>query len=145
METLSSEVLVVGAGLAGFSAAVRAAEQGAKVLLIDKSGLGMQIAEELAKRFPGKAEGVDFTNATKELWAVELKVRMQRGEVPIPLDRDLSYQIHSLKRKVTMAKNAVFDTAGNEKHHADKFWSLALAVWAARPADVTEPRVRWVR
>ena len=114
-------------------------------LLIDKSGLGMQIAEELAKRFPGKAEGVDFTNATKELWAVELKVRMQRGEVPIPLDRDLSYQIHSLKRKVTMAKNAVFDTAGNEKHHADKFWSLALAVWAARPADVTEPRVRWVR
>jgi len=38
METLSSEVLVVGAGLAGFSAAVRAAEQGAKVLLIDKSG-----------------------------------------------------------------------------------------------------------
>ena len=37
MEVLSSDVLVVGAGLAGFTAAVRAAEQGAKVLLIDKS------------------------------------------------------------------------------------------------------------
>src|SRR5687768_5644830 len=37
MEAQSSDVLVVGAGLAGFTAAVRAAEQGARVLLIDKS------------------------------------------------------------------------------------------------------------
>jgi len=37
MNTQSSDVLVVGAGLAGFTAAVRAGEQGANVLLIDKS------------------------------------------------------------------------------------------------------------
>src|SRR4030095_1136616 len=37
MTNLSSDVLVVGAGLAGFTAAVRASEQGAKALLIDKS------------------------------------------------------------------------------------------------------------
>jgi fumarate reductase flavoprotein subunit len=37
MDTLSSDVLVVGAGLAGFAAAVRSAENGANVLLIDKS------------------------------------------------------------------------------------------------------------
>jgi succinate dehydrogenase/fumarate reductase flavoprotein subunit len=37
METISSDVLVAGAGLAGFTAAVRACEQGAKVLLIEKS------------------------------------------------------------------------------------------------------------
>jgi fumarate reductase flavoprotein subunit len=37
MISLSSDVLVVGAGLAGFTAAVRAAEAGAKVVLIDKS------------------------------------------------------------------------------------------------------------
>ena len=37
METINSDVLVVGAGLAGFTAAVRASEQGAKVLLLDKS------------------------------------------------------------------------------------------------------------
>ncbi|HLC04807.1 MAG TPA: terminase family protein [Anaerolineales bacterium] len=113
--------------------------------LIDQNGIGMQIAEELTKAFPGRAAGVDFTNATKELWAVELKVRMQRGEVPIPLERELSYQIHSIKRKVTMAKNTVFDTEGNEKHHADKFWALALAVWAAKSPDQTELSVRWLR
>ncbi|MDH3442919.1 MAG: FAD-dependent oxidoreductase [Deltaproteobacteria bacterium] len=37
MMTLTCQVLVVGAGLAGFTAAVRAAENGADVLLIDKS------------------------------------------------------------------------------------------------------------
>ncbi len=98
-------------------------------LLIDRNGLGMQLAEELEKT--GKAEGVDFTNPNKELWSVELKVRMQRGQVPIPLDRDLSYQIHSIKKKITASKNAQFDTQANEKHHADKYWGLALAVWAA--------------
>jgi fumarate reductase flavoprotein subunit len=37
MDTINSDVLIVGAGLAGFTAAVRASEQGATVLLIDKS------------------------------------------------------------------------------------------------------------
>lgn len=37
MTNQSSDVLIVGAGLAGFTAAVRASEKGAKVLLIDKS------------------------------------------------------------------------------------------------------------
>ena len=37
MNPISSDVLVVGAGLAGFSAAVRACEQDAGVILIDKS------------------------------------------------------------------------------------------------------------
>lgn len=97
-------------------------------VLIDKNGLGMQLAENLERT--GRAEGVDFTNATKELWAVQAKLQMERSNVPIPLDRELAYQIHSIKKIITAAKNAVFDTARNEKHHADKFWALALAIWA---------------
>ncbi len=37
MNTINSDIVIVGAGLAGFTAAVRASEQGAQVLLIDKS------------------------------------------------------------------------------------------------------------
>jgi fumarate reductase flavoprotein subunit len=37
MESLNADILIVGAGLAGFTAAVRAKETGAKVVLIDKS------------------------------------------------------------------------------------------------------------
>lgn len=99
--------------------------------LIDQNGLGMQLAENMTKRFRSKVQGVDFTNASKELWAVELKVQMEDANIPLPIDRDLGYQIHSIKRKVTAAKNVQFDTEGSSRHHADKFWALALAVWAS--------------
>jgi phage FluMu gp28-like protein len=99
--------------------------------LIDKNGLGIQLAENISRVFP-QAQGVDFTNGTKELWAVEAKLRAQRGEVPIPNDKDLAYQIHSIRRKITAAKNSVYDTEGNEKHHADMFWAWALAIWAGK-------------
>lgn len=98
--------------------------------LVDQNGIGAQLAENLERT--GRAQGVDFTNATKELWAVEARIQAERGHTPLPMDRDLAYQIHSIKRKVTPAKNLVFDTERNEKHHADKFWAWALALWAAR-------------
>lgn len=100
--------------------------------LIDRNGIGRDLSEKLEQSHGGLAQGVDFTNETKELWAVESKLQFQRGHVPIPLERDLSYQIHSIKKVVTAAKNAVFDAPRNEKHHADKYWAHALAVWAAR-------------
>jgi phage FluMu gp28-like protein len=96
--------------------------------LVDQNGIGAQLAENLERT--GRAQGVDFTNATKELWAVEARIQAERGNTPLPLDRDLAYQIHSIKKKVTAAKNNVFDTERNEKHHADKFWAWALAIWA---------------
>lgn len=99
-------------------------------VLIDSNGIGAQLAENLERT--GRAEGATFTNATKELWAVEARIQMERKNVPIPPDRELAYQIHSIKKKVTAAKNNVFDTERNEKHHADKWWSLALAIWAAK-------------
>lgn len=100
--------------------------------LVDQTGIGMQLAEQLMKTHKSRVDGATFTNETKELWAVEVKVRMERGGLPLPVDRELSYQIHSIKRKMTAAKNAVFDTEANEKHHADKFWALALAAWAGK-------------
>lgn len=102
-----------------------------KKMLIDQGGLGRNLAENLGKAFPVKAEGVDFTNQTKALWATNTKMKVQQRKVPIPIDRDLAYQIHSIKRKVTPSKNFVFDTEKNEKHHADKFWAWVLMHEAA--------------
>ena len=99
--------------------------------MIDETGLGMQLAENMVRRFPTKAVAAPFTVANKELWSIGIKLAMQRGRAPIPMDRDLAYQIHSMKKKITAAKNIVFDTEGNEKHHADKYWALALALIAA--------------
>jgi len=105
-----------------------------KKLLIDQTGIGRNLAENASKKFPTKVEGVDFTNATKALWAGNTKMVMQQRKAPIPIDRELAYQIHSIKKLITPSKNVVFDTERNEKHHADKFWALALAISAALEA-----------
>ena len=65
---------------------------------------------------------------------------VQQHKTPIPVDRDLAYQIHSIKKLVTASKNLVFDTDTNEKHHADKFWAWALALAAAKSGLATIQR-----
>jgi len=99
-----------------------------KSVLCDRNGLGMQLAENLESR-TGKVKGVNFTNESKELWATDLRIAFERHNITLPIDRDLSYQIHSI-RKTKTGSGAMnkYDTEGNEKHHADKFWALALAV-----------------
>lgn len=101
-------------------------------LYIDQNGIGNNLAEDTAAAFPGKAVGQNFTNASKTLWATDAKMLIQQHKTPLPVDRDLAYQIHSIKRLVTAARNLIFDTSTNEKHHADKFWAWALALAAAR-------------
>lgn len=99
-------------------------------VLIDRNGIGANLAESLQRMTRRRAQGVDFTNPNKELWAIEARIQAERGNVPLPLDREIAYQIHSIKKCVTAAKNNVFDAVRNEQGHADKFWAWALAVWA---------------
>lgn len=106
---------------------------------IDRNGIGNNLAEKMASLYPGKAEGVNFTNGTKRLWATNAKMLIQQNRTPLPVDRDLAYQIHSIKRLVTPSRNLVFDTERNEKHHADKFWAWALALSAAQGAGRYAP------
>jgi phage FluMu gp28-like protein len=101
-------------------------------ILIDQNGIGMQLSENMAKKYPAKSEGYQFTNTSKALLATEAKMLVQQKRTPIPADRTLAYQIHSIKKKVTESKNVVYDTDKNEKHHADKFWAWVLGLMAAK-------------
>ena len=67
----------------------------------------------------------------KQSLAVDLKIAFENERVAIPRDRELTGQIHSIKKTPTEAGYARFDTERSERHHADKFWGLALAVHAA--------------
>ena len=96
---------------------------------IDRNGNGMQ---KMEKEYPFKVRGVNFTNESKKLWATDAKMLCQKLKVPLPNDKDLKYQIHSIKKIISVSKNLIFDTDRNEKHHADKFWAWALALSAAR-------------
>lgn len=106
-------------------------------LLIDRNGIGNNLAENAERRFPSKVEGAQFTNTSKALWAGDAKMLIQQHKTPLPVDRDIAYQIHSIKKIITAAKNNVFDTEANEKHHADKFWSWALGLSATKSGGAT--------
>lgn len=98
-------------------------------LCIDETGLGMQLAENLSKKYNNQVEPISFTNAIKEEMAIGLHKEFERGPsgILIPNDRDLISQIVAIKREVTNTGAFRYAVERNEKHHGDKFWSLALA------------------
>jgi phage FluMu gp28-like protein len=102
-----------------------------KRLCVDRHGIGMNLAENLRSEFRSRVEGVALVGQMKETLAVDLHIAFENEEVSIPRDRDLIAQIHSIKKTATDAGYSRYDTEKNEKHHADRYWSLALAVHAA--------------
>lgn len=101
---------------------------------IDSTGLGMNLGEKMVKRFKRKVEACTFTNEFKEDIANALWLSMDGRFLILPADRELQQQIHSIKKIVTSGKHARFDCDNNQKHHADRFWSLALANYAIETA-----------
>lgn len=108
---------------------------------VDKGSVGRDIAEYVANNW-GEVRGnpVWFTADKKEIWAIDLKKSMERKLITLIPDRDQERQLHSVTRRVTSAKNMVYEvvedsytTVSGKKvqHHADKFWSVALSSYAA--------------
>ncbi len=100
-------------------------------MFIDQTAIGRNLAENLTKRFPGKVEGQSFTNSSKEVWATDARMLMQQRKTPIPINSELGYQLHSIKRTRTASNNNVFDAERNKHGHADKTWALWLAYAAS--------------
>ena len=102
-------------------------------ILIDQTGLGRNLAENIVKVWQYKTAGVNFTQAGKQMWATDLKRVIQGLALRIPPLRDLAYQLHSIKR-VVRGTMLTFDVEqdSKERGHGDMFWALALAVAAAR-------------
>jgi phage FluMu gp28-like protein len=95
---------------------------------IDQHGIGRQLAEESQDLFGSKVEGLDFTNANKEILAVGLKDTIDDHGLLIPKDDTIHTSLHSIKKTLTATGLARFDAERNEAiGHADHFWALALA------------------
>ncbi len=98
---------------------------------IDQSGLGMMLAERLAKKYGALVEPVQFTAQVKERLAPMVKQAFEDRRVRIPDNREIRADINAVKRFVTPAGNVRFDAEHTEGGHADRFWALALALSAA--------------
>ncbi|MGH9445492.1 MAG: terminase large subunit domain-containing protein, partial [Terriglobia bacterium] len=99
---------------------------------IDQSGMGLSIAETLAEEFPGKVEGVQFTQHTKEAMAVLTKRRMEERKVRIPGNDNIRTSFRGVKKTATAVGQARFDAEHDTKFgHADHWWAFCLAEAAA--------------
>ena len=110
-------------------------------LSIDQNGIGMHLTENLAEDFP-QVEPETFSGTSKEVWATDFKILLQRRQVTLPRERGLISQIHSIRKRTTTAGRPIFeshDTA--DKGHADRFWAVALACMKERNVMGMTPQV----
>lgn len=107
-----------------------------RALRVDRTGLGMNLSENLRKAHGSKVEEWHFTNAIKVDLANNLKILLEGRAIELVKNRDMIGQLGSVKQKISDAGNAIFDVDKAAKHHADKVWALALAVWRKRKRKV---------
>ena len=100
-------------------------------LCIDSTGMGGPVTERLQGIFGRRVEGVDFTAEIKETLAQGLYMAFQRHDLFLPPDRELQRQLHAVKKIVTPSGSARYDADREGSSHADQFWALALAEYAA--------------
>jgi phage FluMu gp28-like protein len=99
---------------------------------IDQSGMGLSICETLAEEYPGRVEGVQFTQQSKESMAVLAKRRMEEKKVRVPDENEIRASFRSVKKTVTSLGQARFDAEHDAKFgHADHWWAFCLAEAAA--------------
>ena len=98
----------------------------------DNTGIGMQMTENAQYKF-GKfrVEGITFTNRIKEELAYNLRTEFENKTVFIPKRHEIREDLHSIRRLTTSAGNIRFDAERSDNGHADRFWALALALYAA--------------
>jgi phage FluMu gp28-like protein len=109
---------------------------------IDDTGLGNNLAEDLAKEFSGTCDGITFTNPWKEEVATNIRCLFEAQQLAVPDKRAIINQIHSIKRIVTEHGNLRLDAEKNKDHHGDIFWAIALGCSYIKKAFVTDFSVK---
>lgn len=100
---------------------------------IDETGIGMNLAEDAEIDFGTyKVEPVYFTGKSKEEMANHTFVSVENQKVLIPRDKTIRDDLYSVKAVVTAAGNVRYEAEHTDEGHADRFWSLSLALKAAK-------------
>ncbi|MEM2971311.1 MAG: terminase family protein [Candidatus Bathyarchaeia archaeon] len=110
-------------------------------VLVDMTGVGDYIAEDMVNAGINQTEGVKFTMETKEQMAQWLKQCMADKRLKIPYDSELIAELNTERFELT--KEGKIRFSHPENTHDDRFWSLALAVYATREKP-EPPSKLWV-
>lgn len=93
---------------------------------IDKTGLGMQLAEELQRAAPERFEGVWFSAQRKARLALNMLKLAEERRLLLPNDPDVLAQLHSIQKQVS-GQTIRYDAERNDDGHGDLFWAVAMA------------------
>jgi len=113
----------------------RLALPGLRRACLDATGLGRQLAERALERFgERRVEPVNFTAPVKEDLAYGLRSLLEKRALRIPAEKSIRADLRAIKKTTTSAGNLRFAADRGPGGHADRFWALALAAFAARTA-----------
>jgi len=114
---------------------------------MDMTGMGESLYEDMRTEFGDTIEGIPFTNETKEVLAVAVKMGLENREYLLPNSQAFHLQIHSIKQTPTLVGRFRYDAERNEKGHADSFWAWALASHAISVVEKHKPNFyeEWAR
>jgi phage FluMu gp28-like protein len=103
---------------------------------IDQTGIGRQFAERAGQRYGRRVEGVTFTGPVKEELAYPVRAAFEDRTIRVPDRKEVRADLRSIRKETTAAGNIRFAADRGKNGHADRFWALALAIHAAKPAGV---------
>ncbi|MCB2022880.1 MAG: terminase family protein, partial [Burkholderiaceae bacterium] len=98
---------------------------------IDRTGLGMQLAEELSVDMSPRAIGVHFDAAKKQRMALGLLKLVEDKRLVLPNDPDVLASLHSVQ-KIVSGNSLRYDAPSDETGHGDLFWALGMLATGAR-------------
>jgi phage FluMu gp28-like protein len=99
-------------------------------VLVDQTGVGEPILDEIRSQGLDCVEGVKFTTETKEQLLANMKITMEQGKLAIPYNRRLCQQIN--EQQYSYTKNGHIQFSHPTNSHDDMLWALALAVAASK-------------
>lgn len=109
-------------------------------LCMDATGLGMQLGEELARKYGGRVEDIQFNQGVKDEIFTLLRRHTEERTTEYPDCPDTLADHTSVRKTVTAAGKVRFAADESEVGHADRATAHALALHAAD----TAPRSRVV-
>lgn len=106
---------------------------------LDQTGMGeMPVEEAQVTHGSQRVEGVLFGSSTKLNMATCLKQRMEDRQLKIPRRQVLRDDLHSVTKRIGPSGMPIISAPRINGSHADRFWALALACYAASGTQIPD-------
>jgi phage FluMu gp28-like protein len=99
-------------------------------ILVDQTGIGEPVLEEIQNTSITNAQGIKFTTQTKQQLLTNLKLLMEQNHLAIPYHRFLCQQLN--EQQATHTKTGQLQFTKPPNTNDDMLWALALSCYAAK-------------